>query len=211
MRRRPPRAWLVLVLLSVLLAAATTLVLNGYLARLAARAAEGGPGTRVVVATVALVRGTTLSASALATTDMPEDFVPPGALRSPEEAVGRVLAANVLAGEVITTPRLAPAGGPVASLVPEGLRAVPIAVGLPPATVVAGDLVDVFATFSTGRPYTETVVESAEVLAVRQATGLQGGGENTTLILLVAPDVAERLAHARAFAALAVALTPTPA
>jgi pilus assembly protein CpaB len=193
------------------MAAATTLVLHGYLARLAARAAEGGPGTRVVVATAALARGTRLPASAVGTTEMPEDFVPPGALRSPEAVMGRVLAADVLAGEVITTARLAPVGGPVASLVPDGLRAVPIAVGWPPATLVAGDLVDVFATFSTGRPYTETVVEGAEVLTVRPASGLEGSGEAATLILLVAPDVAERLAHARAFAALSVALAPSPA
>ena len=204
MRRRRPRAWMGLMFLAILLAGATTLILRGYLLRLAAQAQAGGPGRPVVVAAVDLPRGTRLTPEALETEELPGAYVPPGAVASADATWGRVLAADVLAGEVITTARLAPAGGPVASLVPEGLRAVPIVSSLPGGSVATGDHVDVMATFATGRPYTETVVEAAEIMAVLG----DGPDRGETLILLVSPAVAERLAYARAFADLAVAVAP---
>jgi Flp pilus assembly protein CpaB len=193
--------------LSVLIAAASTLALRGYLTRLEAQAAAGGPGRPVVVAAVDLPRGTTLTPEALESRDIPADLVPPGAVTSPSSVLGRPLAADVLAGEVITSSRLA-AGGPVASLVPEGLRAVPVTVDLPPGTVAPGDLVDVLATYATGQAYTETEVEAAEILSAERAGGEEGFAGATTLILLVAPDAAERLAFARAFADISVAVAP---
>jgi pilus assembly protein CpaB len=196
------------MVLSVLIAAAATLALRGYLTRLEARAAAGGPGRPVVVAAVDLPRGTTLTPEALESRDLPADLVPPGAISAPSGALGRPLAADVLAGEVITSSRLAPAGGPVASLVPEGLRAVTVTVDLPPSAVAPGDLVDVMATYATGQAYTETVVEGAEVLSAGRAGGEDGFSGATTLILLVAPDAAERLAFARAFADISVAVAP---
>jgi pilus assembly protein CpaB len=208
MRRRRPRSSWVLLALSVLIAAASTLALRGYLTRLEAQAAAGGPGRPVVVAAVDLPRGTTLTPDALESRDIPADLVPPGAVMSPSSVLGRSLAADVLAGEVITSSRLAAAGGPVASLVPEGLRAVPVTVDLPPGSVAAGDLVDVLATYATGQAYTETVVEGAEILSAERAGGEEGFAGATTLILLVAPDAAERLAFARAFADISVAVAP---
>jgi pilus assembly protein CpaB len=207
MRRRPPRASIVLLVLAVILGVAATLLLRGYLARLAARAAAGGPGRPVVVAVSDLGRGTLLTPDLLAMGEIPAPYVPPGAVGSADEVTGRFLSADILAGEVLTRARLAPDGGPVASLVPPGLRAVPITAGVPAGTVVPGDRVDVLATFATGRPHTETVVEAAEVLMVRTASG-DAFGEAATLLLLVAPDTAARLAYARAFADLAVALAP---
>jgi pilus assembly protein CpaB len=208
MRRRRPRSSWVLLALSVLIAAASTLALRGYLTRLEAQAAAGGPGRPVVVAAVDLSRGTTLTPESLESRDIPADLVPPGAVTSPSSVLGRPLAADVLAGEVITSSRLAAAGGPVASLVPEGLRAVPVTVDLPPGTVAAGDLVDVMATYATGQAYTETVVEAAEILSAERAGGEEGFAGATTIILLVAPDAAERLAFARAFADISVAVAP---
>jgi pilus assembly protein CpaB len=207
MRRRPPRASIVLLVLAVILGVAATLLLRGYLAHLAARAAAGGPGRPVVLAVSDLGRGTLLTPDLLAMGEIPAPYVPPGAVGSPDEVAGRFLGADILAGEVLTLARLAPEGGPVASLVPPGLRAVPITAGVPAGTVAPGDRVDVLATFATGRPHTETVVEAAEVLLVRTASG-DAFGEAATLVLLVAPDTAARLAYARAFADLAVALAP---
>jgi pilus assembly protein CpaB len=139
------------MLMSVLVAGASTLALRGYLARLEARAAAGGPGTPVVVAAVDLRRGTRLTPELVDVEEIPSEYAPPGALESPGQALGRPLAADVLAGEAITSSRLAPPGGPVAALVPEGLRAVPVTVGAPPGVLAPGDLVDVLATFVTGR------------------------------------------------------------
>jgi pilus assembly protein CpaB len=210
MRRRPPRSSWVLIVLSVLIAAAATLALRGYLTRLEARAAAGGPGRPVVVAAVDLPRGTTLTPDVLESRDLPAELVPPEAITSPSGALGRPLAADILAGEVITSSRLAPAGGPVASLVPEGLRAMTVTVDLPPGAVAPGDLVDVMATYATGQTYTETVVEGAEVLSAGRAGGEEGFAGAATLILLVAPESAERLAFARAFADISVAVAPPP-
>ena len=210
MRRRPPKASVLLVVLGLGLAVLSTLLLRSYLDRIAARAASGGPGRAVVVASADLARGTQLSPQFLATREVPSPYIPPAAVASVDEAVGRFLAADVLAGEVLTRARLAPEGGPVASLVPSGLRAVVVTVGVPAFAVAPGDRVDVLATYASGRPYTETVVEAAEVLMVRRASG-DGFGEAASLVLLVAPDTAARLAYARAFADLAVALAPPEA
>jgi len=104
---------------------------------------------------------------------------------------------------------LAPPGGPVAALVPDGLRAIAITAAVPSGVLAAGDRVDVLATFASGQqPHTETVVEGAEVLSVVTAAGLEESAGASTLVLLVTPDVAERLAFARAFADLAVAVAP---
>jgi Flp pilus assembly protein CpaB len=143
-------------------------------------------------------------------------------------------------GEAVTPTRLARVrAGPVASLIPEGLRAFAVPSSLPAGTVVPGDLVDVLATFSSGQPHTETVVTGVQVLFVlgpsgltatgsggasgaggapalpggigagpAQDAGLAGGSLPGTLILLVAPEQEQRLAFARAFADLSVAVQP---
>jgi pilus assembly protein CpaB len=208
MRRRPPRASIVLFVSGVVLAVVTTLLLRSYLERLAAQAAAGGPGREVLVAATDLSRGTALTPELLATSEVPAPYVPPGAIASVGAAVGRHLMSDVLAGEIVTRARLAPPGGPVASLVPPGLRAVALSAPIPPGMVASGDRVDVLATYATGPPHTETVVEAAEVLLVRAASAGDGFGEASTLVLLVDPETASRVAHARAFAELSVALAP---
>lgn len=206
MRRKRPRSSKVLFFLSVVLAAGATLLLRGHLVRLEARAAAAGPGVPVVVAEVALARGTALEATAISVRSMPDEYRPPGALTSVAQAVGRMLAADVVAGEALTTTRLAAGGGPVAALIPPGLRAVPVPVAAPPGLLAPGDRVDVLATYGAGQPHTEIVVEAAEVLS------LLGGGADafesvTSVVLLVSQEAAERLAYARSFAELSVAVT----
>jgi pilus assembly protein CpaB len=208
MRRKRPRSSRILAFLSLLLAAAATLALRGHLLRLEAEAAAAGPGGPVVVAVSSLSRGTVIQPGMVDTEQIPARFQPPEAVSEPEEVLGRTLAAEVAAGEPITSTRLAPPGGPVASLVPEGFRAVPVAVFVPDGSVIPGDRVDVLATFATGRPYTETVVSGAEVLKVAVGTGPEDLGTATTLILLLGPEDAERLAHARSFADLSVSIAP---
>ena len=204
MRRKRPRAAKVLLAFSVLLASTATLLLRGHLQQLEARAAAAGPGRPVVVAAVDLTRGSAIGPQQVRIERIPERFTSPGALRSTTTAVGRTAGTDIQAGEPITTSRLAPAGGPVAALVPRGLRAVGVGVGVPPGPLAPGDRVDVLATYAGGQPHTETVVTAAEVLMVQGSDDPGGGG--TAVVLLVWPGDAERLAYARAFADLSIAV-----
>ncbi len=145
---------------------------------------------------------------------MPESFVPPGAVASPAAAAGRVLTADIAAGEVLTSSRLSvPEAGPIAALVPEGLRAMVITAPLPANALRAGDHVDVYATYGGGRPHTELAASALEVLRI--IAGSSGGGgiagttssaDGITLVLLVDEAAASRLAYAHSFAQLSVAI-----
>ncbi len=206
MRRKRPRSSKVLFALSLLLAAGATLLLRGHLLRLEASAQAAGPGGPIVVVETDLARGTVLEPSSLSERSVPDSYRPPGALTSLDQATGRQLAADVVAGEPLTETRLSGDGGPMAVMVPPGLRAVPVAVTAPPGLLASGDRVDVLATFAAGQPHTETVVSGAEVLSI-----LGGGSDGldgvATLVLLVSPDAAETLAYARSFAELSISVT----
>jgi pilus assembly protein CpaB len=210
MRRRRPRASLILILLSVFLAASATLTLRGHLARLEARATAAGPAVPIVVAAARLARGTVLAAQMLRLAEVPKGHLAPGGVRSVEAVTGRTLAADVAAGEPITQIRLASGGGPVAALVPKGLRAVPVSVSLPAGALVPGDRVDVLATFVSTTPHTETVAVDAEVLRVLDQRTYDESGASTTVFVLVTPDTAERLAFSGVHAELSMAVVPPP-
>lgn len=206
MRRKRPRSSRVLFVLSLTLAAGATMAVQARLARLEARAAGAGPERTVIVAGRDLARGTVLGPDMLDRTRIPDRFLPPGTSSSLEEVAGHVLSSDVAAGEPITLVRLTSRGGPVAALVPPSLRAVPVPAALPASAVRPGDRVDVLATYATGQPHTETVVTGAGIVSVLPSGSVQGGG--VTLIILVGPESAERLAFARTFADLTVAIAP---
>jgi pilus assembly protein CpaB len=206
MWRTRPRTSRVLFVLSLGLAVTATAAVQARLATLEARARAAGPGRAVIVARTSLDRGVVLDETMLGTRRIPTRFLPPGALDATAPALGRALAADVAAGEPITTVRLAPAGGPVAALIPPALRAVAVPAALPASAIRPGDLVDVHATFAAGEAYTETVVAGSEVLSVLPLGRGDAGGGGVTLLILVGPEAAERLAFARTFADLSVAL-----
>jgi Flp pilus assembly protein CpaB len=158
-----------------------------------------------------LERGLPLEPASVRVRLVPAGFAPPGRVASPSAVDGRTLVSDVAAGEAITRTRLAVAGGPVAALVPDGLRAFPIRVGTPAGAIQAGDRVDVLATFGGPRPYTDTVASGLEVLTIVEAEDgafSAGGPAGASLVLLVGPEVAEELAYAVAFADLSVAIAP---
>jgi Flp pilus assembly protein CpaB len=210
LRRKLPRASVALFVLSLACAAAGVLVMRAYAAQLEATRPDGGPPIEVVVATRAIARGATIAADAVAVRTVPARFAPPGAVRDPARATGRVAAAEIAAGEILTGLRVAGGGaGATASVVPPGMRAVQLPVA---ATVGAepGDHVDVLATYGGGSAHTELVADAIEVLAVRRAAGGPLGGGGTTgalgLVVLVEPNEAERLAFAATFATLSIAI-----
>lgn len=188
-----------------------------------ARAASSfGPAVEVVAAARPLSRGAILDAASLRIARVPSAFAQPGALHAVAQAAGRVLLADLSTGEVVTSTRLARVrAGPVASLIPPGLRAFAVPVSLPPGSVVAGDRVDVLATFAadpSGLGRTQLVAGSVEVILVvaggRTASGLArlgpagstGGGQ--TAFLVVRPDQEAALAEAAALGNLQVVIAP---
>lgn len=194
--------------LSVMAGVAAFLVVRGYAARLEALRPAVGEPVPVVVATRALSRGTVLTTDDVRVRDLPSAYAPPGAVGSLEQAEGRTLVSDMAEGEVVTGTRLDVAGGAVAALVPAGLRAFPIRAGVPVGALRPGDRVDVLATFGGPRPYTDTVAAGLEVLAILDEgqDGFATAGEGPSLVLLVTPETAERLAYAVAFGRLSVAV-----
>ena len=196
------------------------LLVSGYVERVRASAPQVGEPVGVVVATTTTLRGSPLRATAVEVIQIPSAYVPPGAIDDVEDAVGRILLADIGPGEIVTGTRLAQRGlGPVASLVPQGFRAFPVTPSLPVGSVRAGDRVDVLGTFAGGRPHTETVASDVEVLLVTGTSpedsagqglldaGISPGTNGQTLMLLVLPYQAEDLAFARAFADLTVSIS----
>jgi Flp pilus assembly protein CpaB len=207
-----PRRWSlrskVLLALAVACGLGAFGIVRGYAARLdALRPAVGSP-VPVVVAAETLPRGTVLAQDSLRVTSIPSAFAPPGALRSIDDALGATLVADLAEGEPLTRTRIGTSGGPVAAQVPSGLRAFVVPSGMPAGSVRPGDRVDVLATFGGQRPYTETVATGLEILSVLVEEGdtfaATGAVAGPTLVLLVTPDAAERLAYAKAFADLTI-------
>ncbi len=227
MRRRWSRSSRLYLAGSALCALVAGVVLHSYVTGVAASAGVAGPEVPVVLAVEPINRGSAVRASQLRATHMPKAYAPPGSFSSVGEAAGRVALGDLAAGEAVTATRLARVrAGPVASLVPAGLRAFAVPTSLPRGAVQHGDLVDVLATYGSagvGQPHTEVVVDGVDVLFVLGPAGLgpahktsgvgldvsgSDAGESVTLILLVSPDQETRLAFARAFANLEVVIAP---
>jgi pilus assembly protein CpaB len=213
-RRKLPRSSFVLLSVAVVTALLAALAMRAYARHVDVTRPDGGPPTDVVGVTAPVSRGSVLTPDVLAVVTMPARFAPVGAVRSIDRATGRIAIADLAAGEVLTELRLAGArSGPTASLVPPGMRAVQIPVSAA-AGVKPGDLVDVIATFGGGGAHTEVAGEALEVLVVDRGGGgappapppTSAPSGTVGLIVLVTPDVAERLAFASAFATLSVAV-----
>lgn len=225
---RWPRRSRIYLGLSMILAALAGMLFRTELAG-GSPARSDGPSVAVVVARTAISRGQVVRPPALRLTRIPRVYAPPGAFTNIRQASGRVALTDLAAGEAATITRLARVrAGPVASLIPEGLRAFAVPSSLPAGTVVAGDRVDILATYGGGggQPHTETVVSGVEILLVLSPSSAEGspaaGGlgaaqadaaaagatDQSTLVLLVSPDQEERLAFARAFADISVVIAP---
>jgi pilus assembly protein CpaB len=212
-RRKLPRSSFVLVSISVACGLAAALVMRAYARRIDVLRPDGGPPLTLVAAAEDVTRGTVLTEGALEVVTLPSRFAPPGAMRDLARAMGRIVIADIAAGEIITKLHLAGTGsGPTSSLVPPGMRAVQVpvagAVGVKP-----GDVVDVIATFGGGGAHTEVAGEGLEVLAVDRGGGAGSFGAATAptsggvgLVLLVTPTDAETLAFASVFATLSIAV-----
>jgi len=188
----------VFAVLGVVFALAAFSIIRGYAARARRMSASLGGPVAVQVTAHSLPRGSVLTSAMLIERTYPSSYAPPGAVHRPKDD------------------RLAPRGaGPVAALVPPGMRVVSVPSSLPPGAVGAGDRIDVLATFPGPHAHTETTATGIEVLRVISAvTGEQpglaatspSGSAPSTLLLLVTPEQTQELAYVRAFADLSIAL-----
>ena len=180
------------------------LMVRGYAARL--QALDPGAPAAVVVAGRDLARGTVIDASMVRSWQLPSAYVPPGAVPPSRPLTGRVLVAGISEGEVLTESRLSSkAGGSVAGLVPDGLRAVLVPSRMPSGTVRPGDRVDVVAAAAGQGSFSQVVGYAVEVLRVVPAGASGTGG----IIVAAPPDEAEAIAQASALAdTVALAVLP---
>jgi len=198
--------------LAIVLGGASFLLVRDYSARVDALAPAIGPSAPVVTAARDLVRGTTLTAEMLKAIDIPSGYAPPGGLHRVQEAIGHTLVSDVAAGEAITRTRIGPGhSGPIASLVPSGMRAVTVPMTTA-GDIVVGDHVDVLATFGGGQPHTETTASNLEVIAAASGDeassqlSTDGSRSAATITVLATPSEAESLAYASAFATISVSI-----
>jgi Flp pilus assembly protein CpaB len=197
--------------LAVACGAASFAIVHDAAAEVEALRPSGGDRVPVVVAAASLERGAALTAEGLRVQTFPSAYAPPGSVASVRDLVGRTLVTAIAEGEAVTRTRVGGAGGPVASRVASGLRAFVVTAGVPAGVLRPGDLVDVIATFGGPHPYSETVGSGLEVLEIVQdeaGTFEAGGASGPSLVLLVSPSTAERLAFATAFGTIAVAVVP---
>lgn len=167
-------------------------------------------GVPVLRAARDLPAGAQLTQADLVPTAMPRSLQPVGALSDAAEAVGRLLAAPVRAGEALTDVRLV--GGRLVSAAAPGLLAVPIrlADAASAALLHAGDHVDVLAASTAANaPLYAPVVAAHELVlaAPGPGTAVDSGLDGGALVVLAVPaSVAARLAAAAVSSRLSVAV-----
>src|SRR5712691_2262057 len=139
MRRRWSRSSKRYLASSVVVALLAGISIHSYLGRVAAAAASAGPKVPMVVAATPIPRGARLSSGQLRVSTIPRAYAPPGSFTRISQASGRVALADLAVGEAVTETRLARVrAGPVASLIPEGLRAFAVPTTLPAGALEPG-------------------------------------------------------------------------
>jgi pilus assembly protein CpaB len=140
----------------------------------------------------------------------PKAAVPPGAIRSVEEAEGRVVRGSIVAGEPLIEAKLAPQlagkGGIMPMLVPEGQRGVTIKLDeamRESGFMLPNSRVDVLVSMPKGPGSNEkiakVILQDVTVLAAGQTVEIKDNKPvtNTTVTMALTPQQAERLAVAQ--------------
>ena len=212
LRRKVPTSSKLLFALAGALSLLSFLVIRAEVERADQARRAAGPMAAVVVAARDLDAGAAIAPADIRLTEMPEVYVPAGAVTSPQHAIGTVSSSRVSDGEVLVTARLG-ASGFVANL---GIGNVAVTVGFAsiPTGLSAADRVDAYATYAGARPYTTLVGEDLHVLAIGEAESGFEGSRPTPVTLDVDPETARQLLQAAAAGSLGLAarspVTPTP-
>lgn len=185
-------------------------VLSSLLAAAAVAAAlpvlapASAPSVQLVTATRDLRSGAALTRDDVRTSRFPQAVAPQGAITSPAEVVGRVLAAPVREGEPLTDVRLL---GAALLARGRGTVATPVRLADPAAAglLQPGDRVDVLAVRTDQPSGTAiTVATALEVLSVPA----EADAEGALVVLAATPATAARLAAAAVGYRLSVTLLP---
>jgi pilus assembly protein CpaB len=176
---------------------------------------------QIVVAAENIPLGTRLDASKLRTIPWPAGAPVVGMFTNVGDCANRALITNVSENEPILDKKLAPveAGGGMPATIPEGMRAVSVAVNEVVGVagfVIPGTMVDVLVTGvqtgPTGGSITRTILEDVKVLAAGQKTEQDREGKPQTvpvITLLVTPENANKLIMASNAGKIQLALRNT--
>lgn len=185
----------------------------------------------VVVAAKDIPEGATIESSLLTTAQVPEKFVQPYSVKTPQELMGKITVAPIAAHEQVLTNKLrkadaTPAGATLSTVTPKGTRAVTIAVDIITGVggfVRPGDKVDILWTVKEGdQVATFTLFQEVPVLAVgaemtgRPAPAGKAEGQTAqmasqqgyTVTLALAPQEASALLFAREQGKVQLSLRP---
>lgn len=172
------------------------------------------PKTTVVVAVQDIAANTTITKEMLSYSDIPTEAVLSDAVTDEQQAVGKVMKSDVLAGEQITSRRLVQVGetnssGTLSYLVEPGMRAITISVDATTGLsnmIKPGNMVDIVAQYvqnktdATGAQTQEQaaklLVQNVKVLAVDSVmdkAGVASDVSYSTITLSVTPAQAVNL------------------
>lgn len=208
---------LMIVLVSLICAAAATFGVAYYIANLKSSVIEGQRLVDVVVAKKSIEEGSSIGElfanGSVAVIKMPSQYVADGALKSVAGYSDKVLGVDLSKGDQVTRSKFKRADEVgLAQKIPENMMAVSVAVdeviGVG-GRLKAGDRVDVLATVdleSEGDGMTKIMLQDIEVIAIpnsqtgEKGNGLMGGQQavtgKKTITLAVYPYQAEKLVFA---------------
>jgi pilus assembly protein CpaB len=201
---------LIVVTMSVLVAAVGTFAMFRVIQRMPARQVEL-PTTEVVVAAQNIPVGTLLEERHLRTTAWPTGSAVAGSVANPKELVGRGVISPIGTNEPVTLTKVAgsEAGGGLPPIIPTGMRAISVKVNEVIGVagfVVPGTRVDVVVTVARAKagddePMTRTVVSNVQVLTAgtkfEQERKDTKPVQTSVVTLMVLPEDAERVALAQ--------------
>jgi pilus assembly protein CpaB len=212
------------LLIGLVAALVLAFVLSSFVYSQFKRASTVTPGVvmqKIVVAAEPLQLGTRLDASKLRTISWPMNAPVAGMFTKIEDCTNRALITSVSENEPILDKKLAPveAGGGLPATIPEGMRAVSVAVNDVVGVagfVIPGTTVDVLVTGpvtgSSGGSITRTILEDVRVLAAGQKMEQDREGKPQTvpvITLLVTPENATKLTMASNLGKIQLALRNT--
>ena len=201
-----PSAMASVTIVAIFLGTIATMLANNYLKKQGAKPFQG---VQLAAAAVDLPLGSKLDAAQVRLATWPKEALPPGGYNDAKPLMGRIVVRPMSAGELITESKLMPVnnsgGGIMTYIVPQGNRAVTVAVN--EVAGVAGFItpnsrVDILLT--TPRPGSDNdrdniskiILQNVPVLATGQVTEQNDDGKPKlvpTVTLDVTPDEAEKL------------------